>query len=74
MFYIQVLHLLDSLKLGQYRERFEEESIAGDILAECDEAVLQKELGINMKIHRLKLLQIIRGYKSAQSIKTMNML
>ena len=65
---VQVIQLLDALHLGQYRKRFEDEVIAGDILADCDEAVLESELGINMKIHRLKLMKIIEGVTSAQRV------
>ena len=61
--------MLDGLRLSQYRPRFEEESIDGSILIDCDdENTLEKELGITMKIHRLKLLQIIRGDISAQRL------
>lgn len=58
--------MLDALHLSQYRARFQEEQVGGDILLLCDDAVLENELGINMKIHRLKLLQIIRGERSAR--------
>lgn len=54
--------------MTQYQKRFREEVIAGDILAECDDHTLETELGMNMKIHRLKLLQIIRGDISAKTI------
>ena len=60
--------MLDALKLSQYRERFEEEVIAGNILVECDELTLENELGVGMRIHRLKLLQIIRGDTSARPL------
>ena len=65
---VQVLDMLDALRLSQYRAKFEEESIGGSILIDCDENTLEKELGMAMKIHRLKLLQIIRGDTSAQRI------
>lgn len=61
-----MLQMLDALHLSQYRARFQEEGVGGDILLDCDEATLENELGVNMKIHRLKLMQIIRGEKSAR--------
>ena len=40
-----------------------QENIAGDILVELTEDVLELELGIAKKIHRLKLLKVINGSK-----------
>ena len=65
---MQVLDMLDALRLSKYRTRFEEEQIAGDILMDCNEEMLEKELGVGMRIHRLRLLKIIRGDYSAQRI------
>ena len=65
---MQVLLLLDKLRLSQYKSRFEEELIGGDILAQCDDDMLQTELGVNMRIHRLKLMQVIKGEKSAKKL------
>ena len=65
---VQVLQLLDALNLSQYKRRFEEEVIAGDILADCDDITLEKELGVTMRIHRLKLLQMISGESSAKHL------
>ena len=67
-----MLQLLDALHLSQYRSRFEEERIGGDILAECDEHMLQTELGVNMRIHCLKLLQVIKGKTSAKMLLNVN--
>ena len=60
--------MLDALRLSQYRAKFDEEQIGGDILAECDDNTLETELGVSKRIHRLKLLQIIRGDNSARRI------
>lgn len=60
--------MLDGLHLSRYRKSFEEEDIGGGILAECDDATLEKELGVGMRIHRLKLLQVIRGDTCAREL------
>lgn len=65
---MQVVELLQVMNMPQYRTKFTEEEIGGDILVECDEDVLEKELGVSQKIHRLKLLQIMDGKKSATAL------
>ena len=54
--------------MSQYKTKFVEEQIGGDILIECDENVLEKELGMSLKIHRVKLLQVMTGQKSAMAL------
>lgn len=53
------------LKLEQYCEIFAAERIDGEILAEMDETVLQKDLRIESKLHRIRLLVIIDGQQRA---------
>lgn len=66
---LQVLCLLDTMKLSQYRELFLEESIDGEILAECDESLLEQELHITNKLHRSRLMKVITGRHSARNIQ-----
>ena len=66
--YFQVLELLDAMKMGRYRSAFIRESMTGDVLVKYDEQVLQQELGVSKKLHRIRLLQIISGEKSAESL------
>jgi len=47
--------------MSQYKTKVIEEQIGGDILLECDENVLEKELGMSLKIHHVKLLQVMSG-------------
>ena len=56
-----MLDLLKKMGLEQYQETFRSEMVTGEVLAECDEDVLQHELGISTKIHRTKLMKMIRG-------------
>ena len=54
------------LKLEQYCEIFAAERIDGEMLAEMDEAIMMKELGINSKLHRIRLLVVINGQQRAK--------
>ena len=53
------------MNLQQYQDTFKSEQIDGEVLAECDEAVLEHELGITSRLHRLRLMKIITGQSSA---------
>lgn len=55
------------MNLSQYKEQFMQEQVDGEILAECDEVMLEKELNITSAIHRTRLLKVIRGRHSATS-------
>ena len=46
--------------LEQYQESFQAEEVDGAILAECDEHVLQHELGVTSKIHQIRLMKVIK--------------
>ena len=58
-----MLGLLKSMGLDQYVETFRTERITGEVFVECNEAVLENELGISFKIHRIKLMRIIKEKK-----------
>ena len=61
-----MLELLDKTGLGQYKKVFIREQISGGLLKEVDGEILEKELGITSKLHRLKLLRIIEGRESLE--------
>ena len=63
-----MLELLDHMKLSQYREAFAKECITGEILAECDELILERELCITNRLHLLRIMKIIGGQVSVNSI------
>ena len=58
---IQVGSLLKSVGLEAYVEVFKAECISGDILQEIDESVLNKELGVGSKLHRIRMMRLIGG-------------
>ena len=59
--------MLDALQLPQYKEAFAREQIDGEVLLELNDQVLQCELGINFKIHRIRLMKLISGATVVQN-------
>ena len=62
---IQVLDLLDSMNLSQYKVKFEKECVTGSVLSNCDDEVLCSELGVTQRLHRIRLHTLISGEDSA---------
>lgn len=58
---LQVLRLLDKMKLGNYKEGFEREQIDGALLLSCDNKILEFDLGMTSRLHQLKILRLIQG-------------
>ena len=56
------------MNLEVYCQVFMKEQIDGEILALCDEQVLQHELDIASIIHRARLMKVISGRCSAIQI------
>ena len=55
------------MDLKQYTSTFKSEHVTGDILIECDDDVLKVELGVSSKLHRLRLLKVIKGQYSCKA-------
>ena len=53
-----------SMGLSEYVSKFKEEMIDGQMLLELDDELLKEELGMNKKLHRLRLAMIIKGTQS----------
>lgn len=60
----EVLRMVNLAGLGHYAETIEAEELSGDILVECNEEVLERDLGIKSKLHRVKFIRIIEGKAS----------
>ena len=58
------------MNLEQYKETVTREFVDGEILSELDDKSLENDLGISSKIHRLRLMQIITGSRSAKDFLT----
>ena len=56
-----MIDLLEILRLTKYKDAFIREEISGALLQDLDEEILETELGITSKLHRLKLLRVIDG-------------
>lgn len=57
----QVLEVLEAMHLGRYKDVFSEKQIDGMVFAELNEALLEHELGVKSKLHRLRLLMVSKG-------------
>ena len=59
---------MDAMELSQYKEAFAKESVSGEILSECDNDILESDLGVTSRLHRLRLMKIIDGRHSAAAL------
>jgi hypothetical protein len=57
---MQVLKMLDSLDMSQYKQAFSRKRVTGDILSMVDEDILRDDLNIATK-HRVRLMRIVSG-------------
>lgn len=64
---MQILTVLEAMNLAQYKDKFREEQVDGEILADCDEAMLEQDLLLSA-IHRNRLMKLITGIHSASSL------
>lgn len=62
--------MLHALKISRYAEEFTKEDISGWVLVNCTEDLLEKELNVTSALHRMKLMQVIRGKTSAKALTT----
>lgn len=63
-----MLDVLNGMSLSQYAQRFEDEEITGELLCDFHEDILEEDLGVKQKIHRMKLMKLIGGHYSAEKI------
>ena len=45
--------------MAKHRDTFAREGIDGELLAQCTEEILEKELGVTSHLDRIKLMQVI---------------
>jgi hypothetical protein len=59
--------------LGKYNEKFREMGIDGHMIFELDDKILQDELEVSLKLHRIKILSIVNGrFSLNKHIKNIN--
>ena len=56
----EVCNLLKQNNLGQYEAKFRAEMITGDLFVSLDSDMLQDDLGVTSKLHRLRLLKLAK--------------
>ena len=66
-----VLAVLDAMNLSVYKENFQKELIDGELLSEFTEEMFI-ELGVESRIHRLKLMHVVKGRKDVSSVLNKN--
>ena len=49
------------MNLGSYKEKFSAEQIDGVLLLSCDNEILEYELGVTSRLHRMRMLKLIKG-------------
>lgn len=65
----QVSDLLDSMALSQYKESFLREHVSGNVLLSCSDSILEEELGVSVRLHRIRLMLLISGKTPVASFK-----
>ena len=49
------------MELRQYKEAFLREQVNGIILCDLNEQVLEKDLGVSSRLHRIRLVKVANG-------------
>ena len=62
-----ILHLLDAMNLGMYKESFKEAMIDGNVFSRLTDNQLS-QLGVKLSLHRLRLLRIVKGTDTIEGI------
>ena len=52
--------LLDKHNLSQYKKKFEDEMIDGSLFVELDEGILEHDLGVKSKLHRIRIMRLVK--------------
>lgn len=61
LFISQVLKLLDSIEMPQYKQSFSTQQVTGLVLTMVDEEMLRDDLNVTSKLHRVRLLKVASG-------------
>ena len=54
------------MNMSQHIEAFHKEQITGELLLELTEDVLEQELMVSSKLHRMRIIKLIEGKHSAE--------
>lgn len=56
------------MNMEEYHSLFAHEQVNGEVLCQCDEQVLEGELQVKSRLHRIRLMGLIRGQTSARNL------
>jgi hypothetical protein len=62
----QICDLLSVMNLNQYVDTFRNEQVSGELLMELTDDVLEQDLNVSNKLHRLRIGKLINGLHSAE--------
>lgn len=62
----KVIEMLHKMRFDQYIAEFRNEYISGAIMCELNEEILEKELCIHSKLHRIRLMKVVQGETDAR--------
>ena len=66
--FLQITDLLVNIGLADIAAKFKDNNITGKILLQCDDKILNDDLGVTSKHQRLLILQLITGKLSVNSL------
>ena len=56
------------MNMDEYHPLFARQQINGEILSRCNDQILQQELQIKSKLHRIRLMGLINGQTSVRHL------
>ena len=60
--------VLSRLRLSQYRDVFDKEAITGSLLLDLHDESILIELGMNSRLHQLKIQRLLDGRESVRTL------
>lgn len=60
--------MLERLDLPEYKEAFLRERVDGQVLLQLTEDVLCTELGVDSKLHRIRIMNLVAGRTSVDKL------
>ena len=65
---MQVVSVLEALDLPEYKETFLRERVDGQVLLQLTEHVLATELGVDSKLHRIRIMNLVAGRTPTETL------
>ena len=60
-FLLQVAGVLKAVDLPEYEEAFQRERVDGHVLLQLSEQILQSELRVDSRLHRIRIMNLAAG-------------